>query len=97
MDGSDIYKATRGLDVFNQSNQHEDGDEAALKWAVLEKLPTFDRLKKGLLYRSSGPPDEIFIDNLGLVDRKHLLDRLVKVAEEDNEKFLLKLRNRFDT
>ncbi|CAH1425585.1 unnamed protein product [Lactuca virosa] len=97
MDGSDIYKATRGLDVFNQSNRHEDGDEEALKWAVLEKLPTFDRLKKGLLYRSSGPPDEIFIDNLGLVDRKHLLDRLVKVAEEDNEKFVLKLRNRFDT
>ncbi|KAL4589134.1 hypothetical protein LXL04_002036 [Taraxacum kok-saghyz] len=87
-----------GLDVFSQSNRHDgDDDEEALKWAVLEKLPTFDRLKKGLLYGSSGPPDEIFVDNLGVEDRKHLLDRLVKVAEEDNEKFLLKLRDRIDT
>ncbi|CAH1425583.1 unnamed protein product [Lactuca virosa] len=114
MDGSDIYKASRsfnlgssrttswrdsGLDVFSQSNRHEDDDddEEALKCAVLEKLPTSDRLKKGLLYGSSGSPDEIFVDNLGVEDRKHLLDRLVKVPEEDNEKFLLKLRDRIDT
>ncbi|KAI3716297.1 hypothetical protein L6452_23534 [Arctium lappa] len=84
-----------GLDVFSQSSRHED-DEEALKWAALEKLPTFDRLKKGLLLGSTGPVDEINVNNLGLEDRQHLLDRLVKVAEEDNEKFLLKLRDRID-
>ncbi|KAI7725050.1 hypothetical protein M8C21_022973, partial [Ambrosia artemisiifolia] len=84
-----------GMEVFSKSSREED-DEEALKWASLEKLPTFDRLKKGLLFGSSGPSNEIDIDSLAFDQRKHLLDRLVKVADEDNEKFLLKLRNRLD-
>lgn len=84
-----------GMDVFSRSSREED-DEEALKWASLEKLPTFDRLKKGLLFGSTGPSNEIDIDNLGFEQRKHLVDRLVKVADEDNEKFLLKLRRRID-
>ncbi|KAI3763310.1 hypothetical protein L1987_53764 [Smallanthus sonchifolius] len=84
-----------GNDVFSRSSREED-DEEALKWASLEKLPTFDRLKKGLLFGSTGPSNEIDVDNLGFDQRKHLVDRLVKVADEDNEKFLLKLRNRID-
>lgn len=83
------------MDVFSRSSREED-DEEALKWASLEKLPTFDRLKKGLLFGSTGPSNEIDIDNLGFEQRKHLVDRLVKVADEDNEKFLLKLRRRID-
>ncbi|KAI3803438.1 hypothetical protein L1987_31589 [Smallanthus sonchifolius] len=83
------------MDVFSRSNREED-DEEALKWASLEKLPTFDRLKKGLLFGSTGPSQEVDIDNLGFEDRKRLLDRLVNTADEDNEKFLLKLRNRID-
>ncbi|KAK9066079.1 hypothetical protein SSX86_015481 [Deinandra increscens subsp. villosa] len=84
-----------GNDVFSRSSREED-DEEALKWASLEKLPTFDRLRKGLLFGSTGPSNEIDVDDLGFEQRKHLLDRLVKVADEDNEKFLLKLRNRID-
>ncbi|XP_071734203.1 pleiotropic drug resistance protein 1-like [Rutidosis leptorrhynchoides] len=84
-----------GMDVFSRSSRDED-DEEALKWASLEKLPTFDRLRKGLLFGSTGPANEIDIDNIGIEQRKRLLDRLVKVADEDNEAFLLKLRNRID-
>ncbi|KAI3684270.1 hypothetical protein L6452_33491 [Arctium lappa] len=84
-----------GMDVFSRSSREED-DEEALKWAALEKLPTFDRLRKGLLFGSTGPSNEVDIDNLGVEQRMHLLDRLVRVADEDNEKFLLKLRNRID-
>ncbi|KAI3716294.1 hypothetical protein L6452_23531 [Arctium lappa] len=84
-----------GLDVFSKSSREED-DEEALKWASLEKLPTFDRLKKGLLFGSNGSSYEVDVDNLGSEDRKRLLDRLVRIADEDNEKFLLKLRNRID-
>ncbi|XP_024979136.1 pleiotropic drug resistance protein 1-like [Cynara cardunculus var. scolymus] len=84
-----------GMDVFSKSSRDED-DEEALKWASLEKLPTFDRLKKGLLFGSTGQSYEVDVENLGFEDRKQLLDRLVTVADEDNEKFLLKLRNRID-
>nr|XP_043618369.1 pleiotropic drug resistance protein 1-like isoform X2 [Erigeron canadensis] len=84
-----------GMDVFSKSSHQED-DEEALKWASLEKLPTFDRLRKGLLFGSTGPSNEVDVDNLGVDDRRHLLDRLVKNADEDNERFLLKFRDRID-
>ncbi|KAL8230374.1 hypothetical protein R6Q57_000152 [Mikania cordata] len=93
--GSASVWRNSGMDVFSKSSREED-DEEALKWASLEKLPTFDRLKKGLLFGSTGASNEVDVDDLGTDDRKRLLDRLVKVADEDNEKFLLKLRNRLD-
>ncbi|XP_076952055.1 pleiotropic drug resistance protein 1-like isoform X2 [Bidens hawaiensis] len=93
--GSTSLWRNSGMDVFSKSSREED-DEEALKWAAIEKLPTFDRLKKGLLFGSTGPSIEVDIDKLGAEDKKHLLDRLVKVADEDNDKFLLKLRHRLD-
>ncbi|XP_009616095.1 pleiotropic drug resistance protein 1-like [Nicotiana tomentosiformis] len=84
-----------GVEVFSRSARDED-DEEALKWAALEKLPTFDRLRKGLLFGSKGAAAEVDINDLGFQERKTLLERLVKVADEDNEKFLLKLKNRID-
>ncbi|KAL6538894.1 hypothetical protein OROMI_025220 [Orobanche minor] len=54
-------------------------------------------LRKCLLLGSQGArASEIDIDNLGTEERKKILQRLVNVAEEDNEKFLLKLRDRVD-
>ncbi|KAL8189296.1 hypothetical protein R6Q57_028862 [Mikania cordata] len=93
--GSTSLWRNTGMDVFSRSNREED-DEEALKWASLEKLPTFDRLKRGLLFGSTGPSQEVDVDHLGFEERKRLLDRLVNTADEDNEKFLLKLRNRID-
>ncbi|KAF5776938.1 hypothetical protein HanXRQr2_Chr12g0529841 [Helianthus annuus] len=93
--GSTSLWRNTGMDVFSRST-HEEDDEEALKWASLEKLPTFDRLKKGLLFGSTGPSHEVDVDNLNFEDRKRLLDRLVHTADEDNEKFLLKLRDRID-
>ncbi|KAJ0522528.1 putative ABC-type D-allose transporter [Helianthus annuus] len=84
-----------GMDAFSKSAR-EENDEEALKWAAIEKLPTFDRLKKGLLLGSTGPSNEVDVDNLGMEERKRLLDRLVNAADEDNEKFLKRLRNRID-
>ncbi|KAJ8640586.1 hypothetical protein MRB53_017280 [Persea americana] len=82
-------------DVFSRSN-HMENDEEALRWATLEKLPTYDRLRKGMLTRPEGERMEVDIESLGYQEKKILLDRLIKIAEEDNEKFLLKLKNRID-
>ncbi|KAK1305958.1 putative pleiotropic drug resistance protein 7 [Acorus calamus] len=91
---SSLRTASRG-DVFARSIREED-DEEALKWAALEKLPTYDRLRKGIITTVEGQPTEVDIRELGFQERKNLLERLVRVAEEDNEKFLLKLRNRME-
>ncbi|KAJ1433886.1 P-loop containing nucleoside triphosphate hydrolase [Sesbania bispinosa] len=108
MEGTDIYRASNslrarsstvwrnsGVEVFSKSSREED-DEEALKWAALEKLPTYNRLRKGLLTASHGPINEVDVTDLGFQERQKLLERLVKVAEEDNEKFLLKLKDRID-
>ena len=36
------------------------------------------------------------LDHLRLEERKSLVKRLLKVPEEDNEKFLYKLKDRFE-
>ena len=82
------------MEVFSRSSREED-DEEALRWAALEKLPTFDRLRKGLIFGSKGA-NEVEIENLGYEDKRKLVERLVANVEDDNEKFLLKHRNRID-
>ncbi|CAA3015022.1 pleiotropic drug resistance 1-like, partial [Olea europaea subsp. europaea] len=70
---SSIWRNT-GIEVFSRSSREED-DEEALKWAALEKLPTFDRLRKGLIFGSKGA-NEVDIQNLGFQDKRNLVDRL---------------------
>ncbi|KAH0658432.1 hypothetical protein KY289_027180 [Solanum tuberosum] len=67
------------------SSRAED-DEEALKWAAI---------RRGIL-SEQGQSREVDITDLGLVEKRNLLERLVKIAEEDNEKFLLKLKQRID-
>lgn len=82
-------------------------DEEALKWSALEKLPTYDRLRKTILEtyveneNNQGDYDkvihrEVDVQKLGMHERQQFIDKHFKVAEEDNEKFLRKFRNRID-
>jgi len=85
----------RGEEIFSRSSR-EDDDEEALKWAALERLPTYDRIRRGILEGAGGQRTEVEVKRLGFEDRKNLLERLVRVAEEDNEKFLYKLKDRIE-
>ncbi|KAK8584758.1 hypothetical protein V6N13_138707 [Hibiscus sabdariffa] len=89
--GSSIWRNS-AVDIFSRSSGGED-DEEALKWAAIEKLPTVARLRKGILTGSQGGADEIDVYNLGWQEKRTILERLVRVVEEDNERFLLKLKN----
>ncbi|XLT07586.1 hypothetical protein HN51_053379 [Arachis hypogaea] len=73
-------KTTSSENVFSKTSSscEEEDDEEALKWASLEKLPTYNRLRKGLLATSRGVANEIDITELGFQDRQKLLDRLIK-------------------
>ncbi|KAK4777180.1 hypothetical protein SAY86_005868 [Trapa natans] len=95
--GSRRGSAGNGLEVFPRSSREEYDDEEDLRWAALQKLPTFDRLRKGILVTGTdGSHEEVDILSIGMRERRFLLDRLVKDADEDNEKFLLKLKDRID-
>ncbi|KAL9233904.1 hypothetical protein vseg_008839 [Gypsophila vaccaria] len=88
---TDVFSVS--IDVEDDSND----DEEALKWAALEKLPTYSRVRKGILTDLNGDhPREIEVDKLGFEEKKVILERLVNNAEHDHHKFLLRLRDRID-
>jgi len=79
--------------------EKEMDDEEALKWAALEKLPTYDRLRTSILQKFLGSKivhQEVDVRHMGFAERQRIIDNLLKVADEDNERFLLKLRHRID-
>ncbi|XP_061343431.1 pleiotropic drug resistance protein 1-like isoform X2 [Gastrolobium bilobum] len=91
-----IWRNSDAEEFFSNSFQQED-DEEALQWASIQRLPSITRLRKGLFTSSrSGETTEIDIQKLGLEERRDLLERLVRIAQEDNERFLLKLKDRID-
>ncbi|XP_057518787.1 ABC transporter G family member 35-like [Amaranthus tricolor] len=88
-----------GSQTRGSTRAHEE-DEEALKWAALEKLPTYNRLRTSVL-KSYGADTqnqlkEVDVRKLDVNDRIQFIDRLFRVAEEDNEKFLKKLKDRID-
>ncbi|KAK1422491.1 hypothetical protein QVD17_25636 [Tagetes erecta] len=106
--GRSISRATgtswRMEDVFSTSSRHSLEDEEALRWAALEKLPTYNRLRT-TIFNSYVPADQEKIANdqklLDVRDldpqaRQGFIDQIFKVAEEDNEIFLKKFRDRVD-
>lgn len=95
--GSSIW-TDNGMEVFSRTSMtsNHENDEDDLMWAALERLPTFNRLKKGLLTSSRGEANEVDVRKLGFQERHNLIERLVRDAETGNEKFLMRLRERLD-
>jgi len=87
-------------DVFSRSERQTGDDEEELKWAAIERLPTYDRMRRGMLTQiaSNGriSREEVDVTKLGVQDKKQLMESILKVVEEDNEKFLTRLRARND-
>ena len=72
-----------------------------LRWAALERLPTYDRLRKGMLPQQTSVNgkaglEEVDLTKLAPKEKKHLMEIILKFVEEDNEKFLRRLRERTD-
>ena len=88
-------------DVFQRSGRQQAvDDEEELKWAAIERLPTYDRLRTGMLRQvmSNGRVvhGEIDVTKLGTQEKKQLMESILKFVEEDNEKFLRRIRSRTD-
>ncbi|EMS61936.1 Pleiotropic drug resistance protein 4 [Triticum urartu] len=96
------YRERGGGDVFSRASSSragDDDDEEALMWASLERLPTHARVRKGIVVGDDGGGGGggfVDVAGLGFQERTRLLDRLVRVAEEDHERFLLRLKQRID-
>ncbi|CAO2203983.1 unnamed protein product [Urochloa humidicola] len=90
----------RGDDVFSRQSsrfqQDEEDDEEALRWAALERLPTYDRVRRGILALDGDEKVEVDVGRLGARESRALIERLVRAADDDHERFLLKLKERMD-
>jgi hypothetical protein len=81
-------------------HEHRD-DEENLRWAAMEKLPTYDRMRQGILRRaledqqhSGGGVEVVDIQKLAGGDGgRELLERLF---QDDSERLLRRLRDRID-
>ncbi|XP_024532537.1 ABC transporter G family member 39 isoform X2 [Selaginella moellendorffii] len=86
--------------VFSRSSVREVDDEEALKWAALEKLPTYDRLRTAIIKNvgehGSTRHEHIDVKSLGLVERRNLVEKLLATTDTENEMFIRKLRERID-
>ncbi|XP_054800906.1 ABC transporter G family member 39-like [Prosopis cineraria] len=88
-------------DVFSRSDRHtQEDDEEDLKWAAVERLPTFERLRKGILKQvlddGKVVRDEVDITKLAMREKKLLMENILKLIDEDNEALLRRLRDRID-
>ncbi|CAK7343396.1 unnamed protein product, partial [Dovyalis caffra] len=94
---------TAPTDVFSQNSGRREqqlNDEEELRWAAIERLPTYDRMRKGMLRQvldnGRTVQSEVDVTRLGMQDKQQLMENILKVVEDDNEKFLRKLRDRTD-
>ncbi|MCO5610340.1 hypothetical protein L7F22_064576 [Adiantum nelumboides] len=99
--GTDAGSATfASSDNYISRASSRNDDDEALKWAALEKLPTYSRLRKGFLKNldpaGSVTHEEVDIAKLGFAEKQQLLEKVVRDIENDNERFLHKLRERIN-
>lgn len=78
------------------SFREEGEDEEALRWAALERLPTYTRVRRGIFKNMVGDTKEIDVSELEVQEQKLLLDRLVNSAGDDPELFFERMRLRFN-
>ncbi|KAL2493151.1 ABC transporter G family member 29 [Abeliophyllum distichum] len=80
-------------------------EEDALTWAAIDKLPTYSRMRTSIFqFMVEGENNERQIPHKKLVDvskldanmRKEFVATNFRVPEEDNEKFLKKMKDRMD-
>lgn len=86
-------------DVFRRAADREAEEEEELRWAALERLPTYDRISKGFLKQvEDGSVKAAAIDfkRLKTDERDYLMNRVLHDAEKDHESLLRRLRSRID-
>lgn len=83
------------LDNPNARSSREE-DESDLRWAALEKLPTFKRIRTSMLMKESGSVREVDVKHLSMADFHHLLQTLHRPLDNEEEHLMARMRQRLD-
>ncbi|KAF0920712.1 hypothetical protein E2562_036413 [Oryza meyeriana var. granulata] len=90
---------SRSSTASSRFRDEEEDDEEALRWAALERLPTRDRVQRGILQVAEGDEKvavDVDVGRLGARESRALIGRLIRAADDDHARFLLKLKERMD-
>lgn len=83
-----------------RSEQNE--EESKLKWAAIERLPMFERLRTALYDQlensrvENGEKRVVDVTKLNAIERRFLIQKLITHTTEDNLRLLRKVRERMD-
>ena len=84
-----------GFSRSNSFREIDGDDEEELRWAALERLPTYNRVRRGLLRTDAGGFSEIEVSDLGGSDRTAVIHRLLG-KNADAEDLFSRIRQRID-
>ncbi|KAL8037545.1 hypothetical protein ABFX02_11G046400 [Erythranthe guttata] len=91
-----MWNSAENLSARSESFREDGDDEEALRWAVLERLPTYRRVRMGIFRNMVGDSKQIDVQKLEAEEQKIVLDRLISSVDDDWEKFFNRVRRRFD-
>lgn len=95
----------RSISSINPAQQEVENEEgAALQWAEIQRLPTFERITSALfdVYDGMETGEKVEgkhvvdVTKLGAQERHMFIEKLIKQIENDNLRLLQKLRKRMD-
>lgn len=91
-----MWNSAENLSARSSSFREDGDDEEALRWAAIERLPTYNRVRKGIFTSIGGDVKQVDVNKLEVDELKVVLDRLLNSADEDWKLFFDRMRSRFD-
>ncbi|XP_071742297.1 ABC transporter G family member 32 [Rutidosis leptorrhynchoides] len=92
-----MWNYSENLSARSSSFREDGDDEEALRWAAIERLPTYNRVRKGVFTSMIGDSKEVVdVNKLEIEELKVVLDRLLNSADDDWKRFFDRMRRRFD-
>lgn len=92
-----MWNYAENLSVRSSSFREDGDDEEALRWAAIERLPTYNRVRKCVFTNMIGDSKEVVdVNKLEIQELKVVLDRLLNSADDDWKRFFDRMRRRFD-
>ncbi|KAL2338309.1 hypothetical protein Fmac_012755 [Flemingia macrophylla] len=91
-----MWNSAENAFARSASFREQGEDEEALRWAALQRLPTYKRARRGIFKNLIGDMKEIDVRDLQAQEQRLLLQRLIDCADNDPERFFRRMRTRFD-
>lgn len=91
-----MWNSAENIAARSESFREDGDDEEALRWAALERLPTYNRVRIGIFRNVVGDSKEVEVHKLEAQEQNVILDRLINSVDSNWEKFFTRVRRRFD-